>query len=121
MYSTLATRRIAFLVGCMGSRFGLAYLAAVAPPRALPWMGAAALVVAAGFAAIHVMGWRRTGAEVGGGRIWWDALRPVHAALWALFAVMALASAPQAWSVLLADTLLGLTAFVLHHATTADP
>lgn len=117
----LVARWIAFLVGCMGSRFGLTYLAAAAPARALWWMGAGALVVAAGFTAIHVMGWRRTGLEVGGGRIWWDALRPVHAALWALFGVMAMASVPQAWSVLLADTLLGLTAFVLHHATAVDP
>lgn len=115
----MLARRIAFLVGCMGSRFGLTYLAATASPRVLPWMGAAALVVAAGFATIHVMGWRRTGLEVGGERIWWDALRPVHAALWALFAVLALASAPRAWTVLLVDTLLGLAAYIARHATHA--
>jgi hypothetical protein len=104
---------IHFLVGCMGARMGLVYLAYVAPMRYLRHLGALALVVATGFAMIYINGWRKTGIEVDGGRIWWNNLRPMHAALWFLFALLALCGNRFAWVVLFADALLGLGAYSL--------
>jgi hypothetical protein len=104
-----------FLLGCMGARLAIAFLAKTIPLDYLPYMGFPALAIAAGFAAIYVGGLRPTGIEVGGGRIWWDALRPVHAALWTLFALLAFRKQRSAWLVLLADALLGLAAFLAFH------
>jgi len=78
-------------------------------------MGAIALVISIGFATIYIKGWRKTGLEVGGGRIWWNALRPIHAGIWFVFAVMALAQNHNAWIVLASDALLGLSAFAYAH------
>jgi hypothetical protein len=108
-------RILLFLIGCMGARFALVYLAYALPPSYLPWMGVGALIIASGFALIFVNGWRKTGLETGGERIWWNHLRPVHAVLWFSFALLALMKQRTAWILLLLDTLLGLTAFVLHH------
>lgn len=110
------SRRILFfLVGCMGARFGLALLAKTLPPAYLPYMGVMALVIAAGFTIIYLGGLRPTGRETNGERIWWDSLRPVHAALWLVFGLMALRRKREAWWVLLADTLIGLAAFTAFH------
>lgn len=104
-----------FLFGCMGIRFGVTYLAWRMPLEYLPVLAVPALMVAGGFTVIYVMGWRKTGPEVRGDRIWWDSLRPVHAALWFLFAVLAFARMEGTWVVLLMDTLIGLSAFSLYH------
>ena len=108
-------RACLFLIGCMGTRFGLAYLAKSIRLEYLPYMGIPALAIAISFATIYIMGWRQTGPEVRGDRIWWNALRPVHAALWFTFAILALAKRRDAWIVLLVDTLLGLGSFVMYH------
>lgn len=108
-------RICAFLFGCMGARFALTWVARVVPLAWLPVMGLPAMVIAAGFAVIYINGWRKTGPEVRGGVIWWNALRPVHAALWFTFGVMALARQRDAWVVLLVDTLIGLAAFSAYH------
>jgi len=115
MMSDLACRVCLFLFGCMSARFGLTYLAWRLPTEYLPFMGVFALLLAIGFGTIYVMGWRKTGAEVLGDRIWWNDLRPVHAALWFTFAILAFARNRRAWIVLLADTLIGLFAFTYHH------
>ena len=109
-----ASKRAAlFLFGCIGTRTAITLLAKAAAPAALQVMGLFALVPAVGFAVIYAMGWRKTGAEVFGDRIWWNNLRPVHAALWASFAILALGRIGTAWILLALDTLLGLSAFVL--------
>ena len=111
-------RVLLFLVGCMGARVALAYAAfrLRASRAAMAAMAAAAAAVALGFLAIYALRLRRTGPEVFGGRIWWDALRPVHAALYLLFAVMALRAPRHAWAALAADAALGLAAFAAHRA-----
>ena len=61
-------------------------------------------------------GWRKTGVEVGGESIWWNDLRPVHAFMYGLFALLALNGVKEhAWKVLLLDTIIGLLAFTQHH------
>lgn len=115
MEGDLLWRMCMFLVGCMGARFALTYLAWRLPPKYLPVMGFPALAIAVGFATIYVMGWRQTGPEVRGDRIWWNSLRPIHAALWFTFAVLAFAKQRDAWITLLVDTLIGLCAFLFYH------
>ena len=113
----LQRRFILFLVGCMGTRGLFVYLAATLPATWLRAMAVPALVISAGFATIFFGGYRRTGAETGGQRIWWDALRPVHALLYALFAYFAWTGQRAiAWKLLLLDVVLGLASFLGFHA-----
>ena len=109
-------RAALFLFGCMGVRFGLTYVAKTRP-KALPWLGALAVPPALGIAAIYWFGLRKTGVETFGAPIWWNRLRPVHACLWAAFALTALLRVEEAWMILLADTLLGLAAWIAHRCT----
>jgi hypothetical protein len=93
----------------------LVWLAYRASPEQLQWMGALALLPAIGFTFIYLTGARQTGLEVSGGRIWWNHLRPIHAALYATFAALAWKKHPRAWMVLLADVIFGLTSFLVHY------
>ena len=115
MTDPLIKRVMMFLFGCMGARFALVAVAKYLPSDYLPLMAIPAFALAIGFAAIYAFGWRKTGIEVGGDVIWWNALRPVHAALWFTFGVLALARRADAWIVLLIDTLIGLFAFLTWH------
>ena len=105
-----------FLVGCIGTRALLVYLAATVPLAALKVMGVLGAVIAAGFTVIYAGKLRRTGVETGGQPIWWNSLRPVHALLYAAFAYFAWTGARRkAWVTLLIDVIIGLAAFVHHH------
>lgn len=112
-------RMILFLVGCMGTRLALVWLA-YKYVWLLPYMGTLAIVPAIGFMVIYFGGLRKTGPEVFGKAIWWDHLRPVHGFLYALFAYLAIMSTNNksytqyAWKVLLVDVMIGFTAFTLN-------
>ncbi len=107
-------RMLLFVVGCLGTRLGLVYVAKTISLEHLRYMGYIALLPAIGFFLIYWNGWRKTGAEVFGEQIWWNRLRPLHGALWLLFSGLAILGWPQAWKVLLADVLLGTGAYVGH-------
>jgi hypothetical protein len=109
-------RMLLFFFGCMGARFGIAWLA-YAQRWLLPYMGAVAVLIALSFIIIYVGGYRKTGPEVFGDKIWWNNLRPVHAFMYASFAVLAFSTrySNHAWKVLLADAIIGLVAFIHHH------
>ena len=114
---TETQRRLAFLLGCMGSRLALtllAYYLGAEPSRKvfLQAMGVLALGPAVGFAVIFIGGWRKTGPETSGEAIWWNDLRPVHSILWFVFAGLAIAAiGNEAWKFLLIDTVLGFAAY----------
>jgi hypothetical protein len=108
-------RMFLFLAGCIPARMGVVYLARTATTQTLPLMGFLALFPAVGFLYFFLTGTRTTGPEVLGDRIWWNALRPLHAAFWAAFAVLALFGYNKAWILLLIDVLVGISAFTLHH------
>jgi hypothetical protein len=100
-----------FLVGCMGARLLLTYLAKVANKRWLRVMGYLAVLPAIGFMYLFVSGTRnKTGAF--GEKIWWNALRPVHSLLYGLFAYAAITGNTNAWIFLLVDSLIGLSGFL---------
>lgn len=117
-------RAALFLVGCIGSRAALAYAAhAAASPAAPAWalrvMGLGGLAISVAFFAIFFMGWRTTGREVFGDKIWWDDLRPVHAGLYLAFAALALRGRRGAWVPLAIDVTVGLTAFLIQRWSAA--
>lgn len=122
MALTILQKRMAlFLVGCLGTRALIAYGAKVAPAWLLPWLGYAALIPAAGFLWIWATGSRQSGPEVFGGRIWWNALRPLHAAMYIAFAVATIGwQSPHAWKFLAADVVLGFSAFLWYHLSTGS-
>ena len=110
-------RFLMFLVGCIGARGLLVYLAAVASDAWLRVMAVGAAAISAGFLIIYAGGWRKTGPETGGAPIWWDMLRPVHALLYGMFAYHAWnGNRALAWRILLVDVALGLASFLGYHA-----
>lgn len=104
-----------FLFGCLPVRIALVAIA-YKYPNVLPYMGYAALVVSIGFAVIYLGNLRKTGLEVFGRPIWWNDLRPVHAALYLWFALWAIKKNRLAWVPLALDVILGLVAFLRHYA-----
>ena len=115
MLNTIQKRFLLFLIGCIGTRSLLVYLAKVINKEYLPYMGLILLMPAVGFLYIYLTNSRQTGAEVFGKKIWWNKLRPVHAVLYILFAVLAIKKEPYAYIPLLVDVLIGLIAFLTYH------
>jgi hypothetical protein len=112
----LVKRRLLFLIGCIGSRTIIAYLAKIAPPFWLSIMGYIALIPAIGFITIYLFGLRKTGTEVFGDKIWWNHLRPVHGFLYLMFAYYAIQKQSNvAWHFLAIDVIIGLIAFLYKH------
>jgi hypothetical protein len=103
-----------FLFGCIGTRLLITYLAMTFLAY-LPYMGYVAILISLGFFYIFFTGSRPTGVETGGKPIWWNSLRPVHGALYGLFAYAAIIERSDAWKILFADTIIGLLAFLNHH------
>ena len=106
-------RLILFLVGCMGSRVALVWIAKNYP-RVLFYIGIMAVGISFGFMYIWVNGLRKTGIETLGEKIWWNDLRPLHSILWGIFAVMAFQGNQNAWKVLLLDVTIGFLAWLNH-------
>ena len=67
-------RFLLFIIGCIGTRSLFVYVAKNAGPKYLPLLGYLALLPAIGFMYIYLTGSRQTGAEVFGGKIWWNYL-----------------------------------------------
>ena len=104
-------RLVLFLVGCMGSRLALVWIAKKYP-EALIYMGIMGVCISFGFMYIWVNDLRKTGIETDGEKIWWNHLRPLHSMLWGIFAVMAFQRNQNAWKVLLLDVTIGFSAWL---------
>jgi hypothetical protein len=113
--NTIQKRFLLFLIGCIGSRLLLVYLAKNVSLNYLKYMGYLAFLPAFGFIYIYLTGTRKTGAEVFGDKIWWNNLRPIHALFYFLFAYNAINGNKSAWIYLLVDVLFGLTSFLTYH------
>lgn len=118
--NSMQARFLLFLIGCIGTRVAFAALAAYIPLSYLPYLGYLAIIPAIGFLYIFITGARATGAEVFGERIWWNFLRPVHAAIYLGFAYNAINKNTNSWMWLGADVLLGLVAFLIKHWSAGD-
>jgi hypothetical protein len=112
----LHRRFLLFIIGCIGTRILLAYIAKNIPLQYLPIMGYAALIPAFGFSYIFLTGSRDRGFEVDNERIWWNSLRPIHALIYFAFSYNAIIlKSPTAWMYLAFDVILGIAAFLVHH------
>ena len=114
MMNKLQKRIAIFLFGCIGVRSLFAIIAKKIDINYLPLLGYVTLLPAFGFMYIFLTGSRKTGLEVGGGKIWWNDLRPVHSLLYFLFAYNAIIKNRHAWRYLALDICIGLIAFCLH-------
>lgn len=118
--NNIQKRFLLFLVGCIGTRTLLVYVAKYTNKTYLMYMGYLALLSAFGFFYLYFTGSRKTGAEVFGDKIWWNDLRPIHGLLYSLFAYNAIIGNQNAWIYLLVDVLFGFTSFVLFHYYNGD-
>ena len=118
--NNIQKRFLLFLVGCIGTRTLLVYVAKYTNKTYLMYMGYLALLPAFGFFYLYFTGSRKTGAEVFGDKIWWNNLRPIHGLLYSLFMYNAIIGNQNAWIYLLVDVLFGFTSFVLFHYYNGD-
>ena len=110
------TKRILlFLFGCILIRTLFVFIAKYINPEYLPYLGALALLPAIGFLLIYINGWRKTGSEVFGGKIWWNNLRPIHALFYILFSILAFNKNIYSWVPLALDVIIGFLAFLYQH------
>jgi hypothetical protein len=116
----LQKRFLLFLIGCIGIRSLIVYIAKNINNKYLPILGFIALLPAIGFLYIYLTNARKTGREVFGEKIWWDNLRPIHALIYFTFAYMAITKNSKAWILLLLDVVIGLSAFIIHHYSNGD-
>lgn len=108
------TRTLYFLGGCIPLRLVLVYLAYVAGTSKSNRSAYAAIAIVLGVCFITLWAAKlRQNAPEGGGVTWWNNLRPIHGSMWIIAGSMLLSSSTQryAWIVLLADVVLGLTAW----------
>lgn len=113
--NNIQKRFLLFIFGCMVTRLLLVYVAKTFNKTFVMYMGYLTLVPAFMFTYLYLFGLRKTGAEVFGGKIWWNDLRPVHSILYFLFSYMAINKLDGAWKVLLLDVFIGFSAFIYHH------
>jgi len=118
--NNIQKRFLLFLIGCIGSRSLLVYIAKNTPLGYLPYLGYLALLPFFGFIYIYLTDSRKTGMEVFGDKIWWNNLRPIHAVFYGLFAYNAINKNSKAWIYLLLDVIFGLTAFMIYHYMNND-
>ena len=111
----LRKRFALFLLLCLTIRTGFVFLAYYLPPSTVQYFAIPALLLAASWMYIMFIRARDTGVEVNGERIWWQSLRPLHVAYYAVFSALALLKSEYAWVPLAFDVSLGFSAFLWHH------
>tara|TARA_R110002074_G_scaffold400178_2_gene595047 strand:- start:368 stop:748 length:381 start_codon:yes stop_codon:yes gene_type:complete len=114
---TIQKRFLVFLFGCIVVRFLFVVIAAKVNKKYLPYLGMLSILPAIGFIYIYLGGYRKTGGETFGQKIWWNNLRPVHAILYLTFAYLAINKSSQSYKPLLIDVLVGLLSFLIYHYT----
>jgi len=114
---TIQKRFLVFLFGCIVVRFLFVVIAAKVNKKYLPYLGMLSIFPAIGFIYIYLGGYRKTGGETFGQKIWWNNLRPVHAILYLTFAYLAINKSSQSYKPLLIDVLVGLLSFLIYHYT----
>ena len=108
-------RFLLFLIGCIGTRILLVYLAKTLNPSYVKYLGYISILIGLSFIYLFISGSRTTGLEVFGDKIWWNNLRPVHGFLYLLFAYYAINGNNKAWMFLLVDVIIGFISFIIYH------
>ncbi len=112
---TKTKRMLLFLIGCIGTRLFITYIAKQIKNEYLPYLGYIALLPAIGFMYIYLTNGRQTGPEVFGDKIWWNDLRPIHSINYFIFAYYAIHQYKNAWIFLFIDVMFGIVMFLQHH------
>jgi hypothetical protein len=111
--TNIQKRFILFLMFCIPSRLLLAHFAKTTNSPLIAYL---TTVIGFGFLYLYFSGSRKRGAEVFGEKIWWNDLRPLHGSLYLLFSYLVLFHKnPNAYLVILLDTIIGLIAFFGFH------
>ena len=118
--NNIQKRFLLFLIGCIGLRTSIAYVAKIASKTVLMYMGYISIIIGIGFLFIYFTGSRKTGGETFGDKIWWNDLRPIHGLLYLLFAYNAIIGNREAWMFLAVDVLIGLISFLWFHSSNGD-
>ena len=113
--NSIQKRFLAFLLLCIPIRLGLVFLSKTINTKFLPYLGYFAIFIALGFAYQYLSGARKRGAETFGAIIWWNHLRPLHSALYFIFAYLAITKNKLSYVPLLLDVVVGLTSFMYYH------
>ena len=118
--NNIQKRFILFLGACIPSRLLFAYFAKNGSIIIKKILALTALVIATGFLFIYISGIRKTGIETGGEIIWWNDLRPLHALLYYSYSISNYYNYKDAWKLLLLDTVMGLSSFIIFHYRNKD-
>ena len=109
-------KRFLFFLGlCIPSRFLISYILANVSQTHLKYIGLLLLLPVIGWSYIFLSKSRKTGAETLGAPIWWNYMRPLHAALYFIAALYALDGKSKAYLPIALDTIIGLFAFLHYH------
>jgi len=111
-------RFLVFLIGCIGSRSLLAYIAKTIDINYLPYLAYLTLPIGISFVYIYIFGSESADKQLewaGDKKIWWNDLRIIHGINYLFFAYLAYQKNSDAWLVLAFDTLLGFISWLLHH------
>lgn len=111
---------IIFLIGCIGVRTLITYIAKIASKQILMYMGYISIIVGLGFLAIYFGNLRKSDKGAFGEKIWWTNLRPVHGLLYLLFAYNAITGNRDAWLYLAIDVVIAFLSFLLIHYQNGD-
>ena len=106
---TSDNRKYYFLIGCIGSRLLLAYLAKVYQHHVLLFY--LSCMIGSGFWTIWLFDLRQSGLE--NPNIWWNSLRPVHGSFYFLYAFLNFTENPIDYYILFLDAVLGLVVGIL--------
>jgi hypothetical protein len=110
-----------FLLGCIPTRIGLAFLAKYISDKYLIYWGLVVLAISIGFLYLFFTGNRKTGIETGGKPIWWMNFRIFHGLMYLAAAFFAFQKdGNSAFQIVLVDTLVGLVLFVNQHFIKMD-
>lgn len=107
-------RLLLFFSLCIPLRFFLTYIAKVLPGQYLRYMGLLFLVPVINWSYSYLT-WSTKSLGAFGGPVWWNKLRPIHAGLFLIFALLAINKNKNAYIALLIDTIFGLFSFLLYH------
>jgi len=111
-----------FIIGCMSMRLLISYLAFKLPGIWRDILAVILGIMGIGFLTIYFGGYRKTGLETGGNKIWWNNLRPLHGILYLISSGLLLFKGKAliktipnnhlASYIILTDTLIGLIAWI---------
>lgn len=116
----LTKRFLLFLFGCIPARLFLVFVAKYGDKTIRNILSVITFIIATGFLIIYFGGFRKTGLETGGDKIWWNDLRPIHAILYYSFSIGNYINYKNAWQILLFDVFIGLSSFIIFHYRNND-